>query len=94
MTTYHAVKDFEYRLPGNPEPFTVKAGEVFTPPPGWIRDDFAQEHAKGMKKPGAFMGIAFSYTGECINPGEKNLRLRDYRTHTTFLPVEIRDNAE
>lgn len=69
----------------------VKAGEKFTPPHGWQRAPQMDELLSASKiKQGAQVGIAFSYQGEVINPGEKNPDLRERRQHTAVLPLEER----
>ncbi len=69
----------------------VKAGDEFVLPAGWKQDKQQEEFLNASKvKQGKSVGIVFSYLGAVVNPGEKNLELRERRTHTTVLPLEVR----
>lgn len=88
-TALYAYADFEIKKLN----IKVAAGEVFTPPHGWERDLDAEETLKTEKlKQGASVrvGMIFNYLGEVVNPGEKNPDLRERRTHTAVLPLEVR----
>lgn len=68
-----------------------KEGEKFSPPLGWQRAPQMDELLSASKvKQGSTAGIAFSYQGEIINPGEKEPSLRERRQHTAVLPLEER----
>lgn len=81
----YAYADFEVRG------VTFKAGERFVPAPGWTRDLRMDELLSGSKvKNKKHVGMAFSYQGVVVNPGEKNPDLRERRVYTAVLPLEER----
>jgi hypothetical protein len=55
-----------------------EAGDVFTPPAGWTRDDSFEEFREvSRKNKGAQeIGIAFTYAGEIIDPKTKERQSR------------------
>lgn len=87
-TGFYATKDFEIASLG----IRVQAGERFQVPAEWQRDVAAEELCKVEKQKGgnSFAGMIFNYQGEVINPNERNQALRERRTHTVLLPLEMR----
>lgn len=80
----YATADFEIKSLG----IVVKEGELFVPPHGWERNQNQQEFLLASKaKQGTPVGMAFSYQGEVVNPGEKTPELRERRVHTAILPL-------
>lgn len=62
-----------------------EAGDVFTPPAGWTRDDsFEEFRAISRKNKGAQeIGIAFAYAGEIIDR-----KTKERQTHRVVVPVK------
>lgn len=87
-TGFYATADFTIEKLN----LSVKAGERFQIPAGWTRDLSAEElrAAEKLKQGAANTGMIFNYPGEIVNPGERNPELRERRTHTVVLPLEVR----
>ena len=86
---YYAFADFEIEK----QNIKVKAGDRFTPPQGWERNKNQEEFLLASKQKnsgGSSVGVCFSYLGEVVNPGEKNIELRERRVHNAVLPLEVR----